>query len=30
MAEVTYYGADWCGDCRRAKAVFAAEGVEFD
>ncbi|MEN9660100.1 MAG: hypothetical protein RLZZ443_29, partial [Actinomycetota bacterium] len=27
MAEVVYYGADWCSDCRRAKAVFAAEGV---
>ena len=30
MADVVYYGADWCGDCRRAKAVFAAEGVEFE
>ncbi|MEN9660431.1 MAG: hypothetical protein RLZZ443_360 [Actinomycetota bacterium] len=30
MAEVVYYGADWCSDCRRAKAVFAAEGVEFE
>ena len=30
MSEVIYYGADWCGDCRRAKAVFAADGVEFE
>lgn len=30
MSEVVYYGADWCIDCRRAKSVFAAEGVEFE
>ncbi|MFM8999328.1 MAG: glutaredoxin family protein [Actinomycetota bacterium] len=29
MAEVTMYGADWCGDCRRAKKVFAALGVAY-
>lgn len=23
------YGADWCGDCRRAKAWFADEGVAY-
>jgi glutaredoxin len=23
------YGADWCRDCRNAKEVFEAEGVEF-
>ncbi len=26
---ITMYGADWCGDCRRAKAWFAEEGVEY-
>ena len=30
MAEVTMYGADWCGDCRRSKALLNATGVEFD
>ncbi|GAM44796.1 glutaredoxin [Nocardia seriolae] len=23
------YGADWCGDCRRAKAWFRENGVAF-
>ena len=26
---ITFYGADWCGDCRRAKAVLATLGVEY-
>ncbi|WP_435300643.1 glutaredoxin family protein [Timonella sp. A28] len=26
---ITMYGADWCGDCRRAKGVFDREGVEY-
>ena len=30
MAEVTMYGADWCGDCRRSKALLNAVGVEFE
>jgi glutaredoxin len=30
MSEVTMYGADWCVDCRRSKALLNAEGVEFD
>jgi mycoredoxin len=30
MAEVTMYGADWCGDCRRSKALLNATGVEFE
>jgi mycoredoxin len=30
MAEVTFYGADWCGDCRRSKALLTAVGVEFE
>jgi mycoredoxin len=25
-ATVTVYGADWCGDCRRAKRVLADRG----
>lgn len=30
MADVTFYGADWCGDCRRSKALLNAVGVEFE
>jgi glutaredoxin-like protein len=26
---LTIYGADWCGDCRRAKNVLAAAGVAY-
>lgn len=26
---MTMYGADWCGDCRRAKAYFAEHGVPY-
>ena len=26
---ITMYGADWCGDCRRAKAYFADHGVVY-
>ena len=26
---ITMYGADWCGDCIRAKAYFAENGVEY-
>lgn len=29
MAEVTYYGADWCTDCRRSKAFLNGNNVEF-
>jgi glutaredoxin len=29
MAEVTYYGADWCTDCRRSKAFLNANSVKF-
>ena len=28
--EVTMYGADWCGDCRRSKALLNATGVDFE
>ena len=24
------YGADWCGDCRRSKALLHRRGVEYD
>ncbi|MEE9416542.1 MAG: GNAT family N-acetyltransferase [Acidimicrobiales bacterium] len=27
---ITMYGADWCGDCRRAKAYFADNDVSYD
>jgi glutaredoxin len=26
---VTIYGADWCGDCRRAKRFLDAEGIPY-
>lgn len=28
--KVTMYGADWCGDCRRAKKLFDAAGIDWD
>lgn len=27
---ITMYGADWCGDCRRAKAWFDERGINYD
>lgn len=27
--ETVMFGADWCGDCRRAKLVFERAGVPF-
>jgi mycoredoxin len=30
MAEITFYGADWCGDCRRSKALLEAVGVDYE
>lgn len=30
MSEVTYYGADWCTDCRRSKAQLQGLGVAFE
>ncbi len=30
MSEVTMYGAEWCSDCRRSKALLNSESVEFD
>lgn len=26
---ITMYGAQWCGDCRRSKALLDAEGVDY-
>ena len=26
---IVMYGADWCGDCRRSKALLDAEGIEY-
>lgn len=28
--KITMFGAAWCGDCRRAKAVLDTSGVEYD
>ena len=30
MAEIEFYGADWCGDCRRSKSLLNTLGVEFE
>lgn len=30
MAEIEFYGADWCGDCRRSKSLLNTLGVEYD
>lgn len=30
MSEVTFYGADWCSDCRRSKSLLNTLGVPFD
>jgi glutaredoxin len=27
---IVMYGAAWCGDCRRAKAVLDASGVDYE
>lgn len=29
-SDIQIYGADWCGDCLRAKRVFGELGVEFE
>jgi glutaredoxin len=29
MADIVMYGADWCGDCFRAKRMFERHGTEF-
>ena len=30
MAEVEYYGAEWCGDCRRSKSLLDTLEVQYD
>ena len=30
MAEVEYYGAQWCGDCRRSRSLIDTLEVEYD
>ncbi|MEN9753197.1 MAG: hypothetical protein RL670_888 [Actinomycetota bacterium] len=30
MSEVTFYGADWCSDCRRSKSLLNTLDVDFD
>lgn len=29
MGEIVIYGADWCGDCRRAKRLLDRRGVDY-
>ncbi len=29
MADIVMYGAEWCGDCRRAKRVFDEHGIDY-
>jgi glutaredoxin len=28
--KITVFGADWCGDCRRAKKVLGQAGTDYD
>ena len=30
MAEVEYYGAQWCGDCRRSTSLLDTLEVQYD
>jgi mycoredoxin len=30
MAEITMYGADWCGDCRRSKRFLDSNSVPYN
>jgi len=30
MAEIEFYGADWCSDCRRSKKLLDTLGVEYE
>jgi len=30
MAEIEFYGADWCSDCRRSKSLLNTLGVEYE
>lgn len=29
-ARITMYGADWCGDCRRSKALLERHGIDYE
>ena len=29
MSQITMYGADWCGDCRRSKKFLDTNNVEY-
>ena len=29
LADITMYGADWCGDCRRDEKFFVDNNIEF-
>jgi mycoredoxin len=29
MSQITMYGAEWCGDCRRSKKFLDANNVEY-
>lgn len=30
MSDITMYGAEWCGDCRRAKSYLEEAGIAYD
>ena len=30
MSEITMYGAEWCGDCRRSKKFLDSNNVKYD
>lgn len=30
MAEIEFYGADWCSDCRRSKKLLDTLGVAYE
>jgi mycoredoxin len=30
MSEITMYGAEWCGDCRRSQRLLNELGVEYN
>ncbi|RIJ69413.1 glutaredoxin family protein [Nakamurella silvestris] len=29
-SKILMFGADWCGDCRRSKALLDARGADYD
>jgi glutaredoxin-like protein len=29
MATIDFYGADWCGDCRRSKKLLDSNNIEY-